>query len=183
MKRFGRDPSFFSQVGDESIGDRFRERARWAFTELPVRDNPYVTWILAGEHRATRLLPPYLQPGRYETVASRLDRLTLVADDLSRHLGQVSRGSYDAFNLSDVFEYMNPEESAEVLATIARAGRPGARLCYWNLLCPRSHPPELDGVYESEDELAAELHKKDRAFFYQRLVVEKLRGDTGDPLP
>ena len=175
MKRFGRDPSFFSHVGEESIGDRFRERARWAFTELPVRENPYVTWILAGDFRATRLLPPYLQPGHYETIASRLDRLTLVPDELARHLGRAAAGSYDAFNLSDVFEYLSEEESAALFGSIARAGRSGARLCYWNLLVPRSAPPALAGRLVAEDERAARLHREDRAFFYHRLVIERVQ--------
>ncbi len=182
MRRHGRDPSFFAHVQVTDIGEVFRRRAEWALTELPVGENPYVQWILSGGRPGEHLLPPYLSAGGYELVRERLGRVRVLEEDLGEHLRSVAPGSYDAFNLSDVFEYMSPDETREVLSAVARAGSPGARLCYWNLLCPRSHPRELDEALESEDELAAKLHKQDRAFFYQRLVVERVRGGR-DPLP
>jgi S-adenosylmethionine-diacylglycerol 3-amino-3-carboxypropyl transferase len=175
MRRLGRDPSFFAHVQVTDVGEAFRRRAEWALRELPIGENPYVQWILSGGRPGEHLLPPYLRPEGYAVVRERLDRVSVVEEDLVAHLRAAAPGTYDAFNLSDVFEYMSPEETLDALRVIARAGRPGARLCYWNLLCQRSRPDELADIIEPEEELAAELHKRDRAFFYQRLVVERVR--------
>lgn len=174
MERLGRQRDFFAHVTADQVGDRFRERARRALVELPVRDNPFVSWILTGAHRATRLLPPWLQPGSYETVAARLERLRLVEADLTAHLGVAPPASYDAYNLSDVFEYLDEPGTRALFRGIVGAARPGARLCYWNLLVPRERPAELAGIVEGDPERAAALHATDRAFFYGRLVVEQV---------
>lgn len=178
MGRIGRERAFFAHVDAGSVGDAFRERARWALTEIPVRTNPYLSWILTGEHRATRLLPPYLQPGHYETVAARLDRVRLVADGLTEHLADGAPSRFDGFNLSDVFEYMDEAQTEALFHAIAHAGRPGARLCYWNLLVPRERPDTLAHLIERDAERAAALHAEDRAFFYGKLVVERLRAPS-----
>jgi S-adenosylmethionine-diacylglycerol 3-amino-3-carboxypropyl transferase len=174
MERVGRERAFFAQVDVGGVGDRFRERARRALVDLPARDNPFLCWILTGEHRATRLLSPWLQPGAYETVAARVDRLTLVQDDLAAHGAAAAPGSYDAFNLSDVFEYLAPDAAHALYAALVRSARPGARLCHWDLLVPRERPADLAAAVEGEPALAAALHRADRAFFYDRVVVERV---------
>lgn len=179
MERLGRERAFFAQVAVGSVGDRFRERARRALVDRPVRDNGFASWILTGAHRADRLLPPYLRPGAYETIALRLDRLQLVAADLGAHLAAVPRASFDAFNLSDVFEYVDEAATLALYRGLVRAARPGARLCYWNLLVPRQRPAELAAAIESDAALAAALHAEDNAFFYERVVVERLAVPPG----
>ena len=174
MERLGRQREFFAQVAVGSVGDRFRERARRALVEQPVRDNPFLCWILTGEHRADRLLPPWLQPGGWETAAARAGRLRLAQADLTAHLSEIAPGSYDAFNLSDVFEYLDPAASAALYRAVARSGRPGARLCHWNLLVPRERPADLAPAIAGEPALEATLHPADRCFFYERVVVERL---------
>jgi len=179
MERLGRERAFFAHVEVDRVGDRFRERARRALVELPVRDNPFLGWILAGEHRATRLLPPWLQPGAYETVAARADRVRLVRSDLAGHLAAAGPAAYDAYNLSDVFEYLPPDASRALYAAIVATARPGARLCHWDLLVPRERPPELAGAVTAEADLAAALHREDRGFFYERVVVERVTAAAG----
>jgi len=49
---------------------------------------------------------------------------------------------------------------------------PGARLVYWNMLVPRSRP-ESETRTSSLAARSAELHAIDRAWFYQRLVIDQ----------
>jgi len=174
MARRGRDPAFFEHVGAQPVAEAFLERARWALCELPVRDNPYLGLILTGGYRSSAWLPPYLSPEGYACCAARVDRLRLVQQDLGPHLAATPPDHYDGFNLSDVFEYMDPDAAATLLEQAARTGSAGARLCYWNLLLPRSRPERLGHLLASEAERAAALHARDRAFFYRRLVVERV---------
>ena len=86
--------------------------------------------------------------------------------------------SIDRFNLSDIFEYMSEENTAALLTRCIDHGRPGGRLVYWNMLVPRSCPGPPHPLAERLrplDDLAYRLHQRDRAFFYNRLVIEELR--------
>ena len=166
MERAGRERAFFAEVREERVGDVFRKRAEKALCDLPVATNPYLVWVLTKQN----LVPPYLDDASFFTIRERLDRLQIVEADLDAHLAAAAPGTYSAFNLSDCLEYLGEDAAKGLLRHAARAARPGARFVYWNLLVPR----DGRGILESEAELAAALHQEDRAFFYGRLVVERL---------
>ncbi len=160
-----RDPRFFVHVGaDVPVAERIAARVREAVTATDPAENPYLNWILRGHHGAA--LPRYLRAEHFETIRSRLDRLT-------PHLGALEAvagdGSFDAFNLSDVFEYLAPPDADALFATVARLAAPGARVAWWDLLAERHPPP---GVPLAEDAaLGARLHAADRAPFYRAFHV------------
>ena len=72
MGRLGRDPSFFKYV-EGSVAERILGRTRHALTELDPSENPYLAWILCGEHREA--LPHALREENFECIRTRLDRL------------------------------------------------------------------------------------------------------------
>jgi S-adenosylmethionine-diacylglycerol 3-amino-3-carboxypropyl transferase len=61
-----------------------------------------------------------------------------------------------------------------MLDAIVRSSRPGARLAYWNMLVPRRRPEAMAARLRPLDELAAQLHVRDRAFFYSAFRVEQV---------
>ena len=81
----------------------------------------------------------------------------------------------DGFNLSDIFEYMSADHAHRLLEKLIASGRKGARLVYWNLLAPRRRPEQLAHRLRPLEKLAAELLRKDKAFFYSALNVEEIR--------
>ncbi len=171
MGRLGRDPEFFRYV-EGSVADRILERTRYAFTVLPTHNNPYLEYVLTGRFR--RALPPYLEEENWEAMRDGLDRLTLwpgtVADAAT-----AGSGRFDGFNLSDIFEYLDPDLCRETYATLLDAANPGARFAYWNMLVPRSCPPEFLDRVESLTDQAEVLLRRDRAFFYRTFVLEVVR--------
>lgn len=171
MGRLGRDPSFFSYV-EGHVAARILERTRYALTALNPAENPYVDWILTGAH--PHALPYALRPEHFESIRAHLDRLEWHQQSLEDYLARAEPASCDRFNLSDIFEYMAPERHCAILRQLARAGRPGARLVYWNMLAPRCRPSELAHLLRSEDDLAERLHRADKAFFYRALIVEEV---------
>jgi len=171
MGRLGRDPSFFKYV-EGSVADRILARTRHALTELEPAENPYLQWILLGRHASA--LPCYLRESRYEAIRTNLDRLEWRRCTVEEFL-ETRHTPIDAVNLSDIFEYMSESNSESLLRALAAAGRPGARLAYWNMLAPRSRPDSLaDRLLPCEAE-AEELFRKDKAFFYSRFVIEEVR--------
>jgi S-adenosylmethionine-diacylglycerol 3-amino-3-carboxypropyl transferase len=170
MGRLGRDPAFFAHV-EGSVATRILARTRHALTVLDPADNPYISWILRGTHGEA--LPMALRAEHFETIRDHLDRLTWQQSDVASALDGVGDGALHGANLSDIFEYMSPEEYRRQLERLCRALAPGGRLAYWNMLAPRSRPAGMAGQLRPLGDLAARLHGEDKAFFYSALVVEE----------
>src|SRR6185295_16625858 len=99
------DPEFFRYV-EGSVSDRILQRAKYALTVLPTHDNPFLDYIVHGNFSGT--LPLYLRPEKFDAIRSGLDRLTLVHGSIEEAGRNHGGGEFDAFNLSDIFEYLDP---------------------------------------------------------------------------
>jgi S-adenosylmethionine-diacylglycerol 3-amino-3-carboxypropyl transferase len=171
MGRLGRDPEFFRFV-EGSVAERILGRARYALTALPTHANPYLESILTGNYG--RSLPLYLEPERFAALRENLDRLTLFEGPVEA-AAETHRGTgFDGFNLSDVFEYLDPATSETIYGRLLATARPGARFAYWNMLVPRRRPEALADRVRSLDAEAAELFARDLAFFYSAFILEEV---------
>lgn len=173
MGRLGRDPAFFKYV-DGNVAERIMARARHALCELDPAQNPYLHWILRGTHGTA--LPLALRQEYFEPIRRALweDRLRVVNASLEELFEMEPERKYDAFNLSDIFEYMSEAAYHKLLDEIVGASRAGARLAYWNMLAPRSRPATMAERLHPLEDLATALFQEDRAFFYSRFVVEEV---------
>ncbi len=171
MGRLGRDPSFFDYV-EGNVARRILSRTEYALTVLNPADNPYLQWILTGRHPTA--LPYTLRPENFESIRANLDRLQWHGRSIEDFL---ESNSYviDRFNLSDIFEYMSPDNYHRLLAKLVAAGRSGSRLAYWNMLAPRSRPDSMAGQLRPLTDLARRLHLADKTFFYSDFIVEEVR--------
>lgn len=168
MGRLGRDPAFFKYV-EGSVADRILSRARHALVELDPSANPYLRWILNGNYGDH--FPHALREENFDLIRNRLDDFHIVDQSLEAALEDSHH--YDVFNLSDIFEYMSPENTTSLLQRIIDRSNPGARLVYWNMLAPRSRPESLASKLEPLESLAKTLFNEDKAFFYSRLIIEQ----------
>ena len=170
MGRLGRDPEFFRYV-EGSVSERILARTEYALTVLPLHQNPYVEFILTGNFR--KALPLYLRPEVHAEVRKHLDRLTLFEGPVDQ-AAFIHRGpGFDGYNLSDIFEYLDPEASAAVYGRLLNTARPGARFAYWNMLVPRRLAGQYPDRVRSLDAEARELFARDLAFFYSAFVLEE----------
>lgn len=170
MGALGRDPAMFAYV-QGSVADRIRARTDHALRDLDPSENPYVHWILRGTHG--HALPHALRAANFATIRSRLDRIEIREASLGTVLDELGPHGARRFNLSDIFEYLSVEETDTLLRRITEITTRGARLVYWNMLAPRERPASLADRLRSHTELARQLHARDRAFFYSRLVIEE----------
>lgn len=170
MGRLGRDPEFFRYV-EGSVGARILRRTEHALTALPTHTNPYLAYILTGNFSTS--LPPYLRPEFYEPIRANLGRLTLYHGPV-QDAAQACGGGFDAFNLSDIFEYLAPELGRTIYGGLLAAARPGARFAYWNMLAPRRLAQDFPGRVKECRELGDALLLQDRAFFYSAFVVDEV---------
>lgn len=167
MGRVGRDPAFFDHV-EGTVGERVLERTRHALTAIPVRTNPYLTYIMTGNYPPDAL-PRYLRPEHHPSIRDRIERVSLFHGP-----AEAAPGIFDAFNLSDIFEYMDADDHERAYLSLLDLSRPGARLAYWNMLAPRGVPAAAEGRVRPLDALARELHQRDRAWFYQAFHVDEV---------
>jgi len=170
MGKLGRDPQLFRYVHG-GIAEPLLRRMRYAMTELDPHTNPYLHWILKGQH-ADDALPFALRAENFEAIRAHLDRLELRCCSLEEFLEQ-SPDTFDAFNLSDIFEYLSVERYERLLRLIVGAANPNARVAYWNLLVPRSRPDSLASRLNPLKEFSEALFARDKAFMYQAFVVEE----------
>jgi S-adenosylmethionine-diacylglycerol 3-amino-3-carboxypropyl transferase len=171
MGRMGRDPEFFRYV-EGDVARKILARTRHALTDLPTHNNPYVEYILAGNFG--RALPHYLRPENFDKIRTNLNRLTLFTGSLAEAFQAYPGAVFDGFNLSDIFEYMSHQLYTEELSRVVRSSRKGARMVYWNMLATR-HAPEALREIKPLSDLAGDLHRRDKAFFYKALVVEEVQ--------
>jgi S-adenosylmethionine-diacylglycerol 3-amino-3-carboxypropyl transferase len=171
MGWLGRDPAFFRYV-ETGVAATILERTRYALRELDPSDNPYVHWILTGTHGAA--LPFALRAEHFATIRDRLNRLEWHCTSVEEFLDRMPDNALDRCNLSDLFEYVSIDHYHRMLEALIRAGRPGGRLAYWNMLAPRRRPERFANRLRSLDDLASELHRIDRAFFYSAFRVEEV---------
>jgi S-adenosylmethionine-diacylglycerol 3-amino-3-carboxypropyl transferase len=185
MGALGRDPAFFRYV-EGPVPDKILERTRHALTELEPDRNPYLRWILKGHHvrRAEDaagnpgVLPRALRAPAFPENRGRLGARETSLQTVGEFLDGVAPGPVDAFNLSDIFEYMSEENMARILRSVVRAAKPGARVAYWNMLAPRGRPESMADVLRPLPELAERLFHRDKAWFYSRFVVEEVLPDA-----
>lgn len=171
MGRIGRDREFF-RYAEGPVAEHILARTRHALTALDPTENPYLHWIVRGHHGAA--LPVALRPENFEAIRANLDRLTWHCGSIEDYLESVGEGVFDRFNLSDIFEYQSPENYFRLLEGLARAGRPGGRLAYWNLVVERRRPECLRDLLRPMEELADRLHETDKTWFYGAFVLEEI---------
>jgi S-adenosylmethionine-diacylglycerol 3-amino-3-carboxypropyl transferase len=137
---------------------------------IRLRIHIYI-WILNGTHNG--VLPFTLREENIELIRRNLDKLEWRCSSIEDALNQ--GGDFECFNLSDIFEYMSPENYEHLLRNIVASSRSGARLAYWNMLVSRSRPNSMDEVLEPLRGVSRSLFAQDKAFFYSAFIVERVR--------
>lgn len=168
MGRLGRDPEFFKYV-ETDVAVKILSRAKEGLTLVPTDENPYLEYILKGNFK--QALPHYLRRENFSSIQKNIDRLILFKGDVAQAIREYSHLRFDGWNLSDIFEYMSPDEYEQGLETIIKASNPQARIAFWNMLCPRGEIHSLKDHLTFLHEESASLLREDKAFFYQAFRI------------
>ena len=174
MSRRGRSKEQFAHV-QGPVSAAFLKRAEHVLCNIPAHSNYFLHWYLTGRFPHLEAAHPYLSSAGHAVLAECADRFRFVAADVETFLRDCEPGSFSAFNYSNIFEYLDADTHRRILELTVRAARPGARICYWNLLVPRWRPDELADRIDRDEALAARLHAGDRSFVYGAVHVETVR--------
>jgi S-adenosylmethionine-diacylglycerol 3-amino-3-carboxypropyl transferase len=143
----------------------FARRVRHALAALPAADNPWLHQMLAGRFPAGARYDwldasPPAEPA--EVVVS--------VETIEAALASSDAASLDFVHLSNVLDWLAPEEAGDVLAATVRALRPGGLLIL-RQLGSTLDVPGLRGGVAWDPAWAAALHARDRSFLYRALHV------------
>lgn len=172
MGHLGRDKEFFKYV-EGSVADRILSRVKHAVTELDTSQNPYLHFILFGAYNSA--LPYALREENYDKIRCNLDKIEFRKASVEGFIADFD-GELNAFNLSDIFEYMTQESMDVLYGSMLQKAAVGARFAYWNMLAPRQCSDVLCKKYsvETNEEKNKYFLLKDKAFFYSKFYLDKV---------
>ena len=173
MGRLGRDKEFFKYV-EGSVANRILSRAKHALAVLDASQNPYLHYILNGEY--TTVFPYSLRVENYDKIRNNLEKIEFCKVSVEQFIAEFD-GQLNAFNLSDIFEYMTQAGMDTLYETMLQKAARGARFAYWNMLAPRKCSDALCEKYkiETDEEQNAQYLLKDKAFFYNKFYLDVMK--------
>lgn len=168
MGKFGRDPEFLKQVS-LNVSDYIFSRAERELSGTQLFRNFILHYNLTAGFG--NLLPDYLQPQNYDLIKAQIDRLVV-------HKGYAEEaitiyGSFDAMNLSNIFEYLDAGQFAELAGKLHAGLNRGGKIAYWNLMVHRRLSDLFPENLHHLKELSETLKSKDKGFFYSNFIVEE----------
>jgi S-adenosylmethionine-diacylglycerol 3-amino-3-carboxypropyl transferase len=169
------DKAFFAYLDrDFSFGRHFAAKAERALTELPMKENYFLSYILLGRFYDESHLPVYLRRENFATIRDRLDRVEIVSASCESYFARLDGSSISKFNFSNIFEWMSPAAFENLLREAVRVAKDQAVLTYRNLLVFRERPASLAGTIKPRADLAKTLQAADLSFIYDHYVVEQV---------
>ena len=163
------EPSF-------SFEKYYRSAVRRAVTELPVKENYFLAYILLGNYFMDNL-PVYLKKENYDLIRNRAGRIKIVTSGCLEYLRSLPQETISKFNFTNIFEWMSVEEFSLLLTETLRIAKDGAVITYRNHLVTRNRPERFADQIIPDMKLSVELHERDRSFIYKAYVVERIRKD------
>lgn len=167
MGKLGRDPEFLKEV-EVPVSSFILNKAAIHLQSKLAQQNVILRYALTGSFGS--LLPHYLEPVNFAKIKSNMHKLHLFEGYAEDTFAQY--GSFNLFNLSNIFEYMNKEQFVDVASSIVKHTLPGAKMAYWNLMVPRKISAVLPNEVQTLQELSSELSKIDKGFFYNAFIVD-----------
>jgi len=172
MGRLGRDKEFFKYV-DGNVADRVLSRAKHALTILDTSENPYLHFIMYGKYNTA--LPFSLREENYNKIRDNLNKIEFRKMSIEEFIAG-SKDNIDAYNLSDIFEYMTQAHMDKLYETMLQKSSKNARFVYWNMMVERECSSLLREKYGVKT--CAERNKtflaKDKAFFYSKFFLDEV---------
>jgi S-adenosylmethionine-diacylglycerol 3-amino-3-carboxypropyl transferase len=144
----------------------FAQRTRHALATLPAADNPYLWQMYRGAY------PPNHEPqprgGAFESARPNISWSNAT---MNAALGEVDE-TFDFVHLSNILDWLFPDEARTTLDLAARVLAPGGRV----LIRQLNSALDIPAMGAAFDWLPSEvMHRRDRSFFYRALHVGRKR--------
>jgi len=146
----------------EPFSRHFARRTRQALATMPAADNPYLWQMLLGRFPDDVCYPWLVAPA-----PARWPEIQWTVSGMAEALVQTTQ-TFDFIHLSNILDWLAPEEAQSVLEQAWKALRPGGWM-FLRQLNSNLDLPSLGGRFHWLEASADALLKQDRSFFYRRL--------------
>lgn len=165
------EEDFFKFHSGSGVAPYLLEKSRRHLSSVAAQENHILHYFLFGTFGPQ--LPHFARAVNYATIRRQLGALVM-------HEGPVETaspvfGRFDAFNLSNIFEYTTPCAFERLAATMAVGANPGARFAYWNVLVPRALSDVRPDLFGNILDTGRDVSVPDRGWHYSRFVVDEAR--------
>lgn len=172
MGKLGRDKEFFKYVDAVAISKHIKHRTDTILTTVPTWNNPYLNYILLNNFDFS--LPHFAREENFNIIKQNIDKLEIRKGTVNEVLREKNI-KFDAFNLSDIFEYMSDDLFKDIAGEMLEYSNKNARFAYWNMLVPRQISQIFpEKIYCLED-LSKKLYDEDKAFFYKAFYIDEVK--------
>jgi len=176
LTKGGLEPEYFHfDDGADSFADSFYRRFKKVLSQIPIKNNYFLNLYLLGRYRSLEEVPDYLCRENYDIIKSRLDRIKIVIDDAKKWLAKQPENTIDAFSLSNICELMSLDDTEFLFREVLRTAKPGAGICFRNLMIKREVPNNLKQFIVRNEILSNELLATDRSFVYGRVDAMEVK--------
>ena len=164
MGRFGRDPKFLSEVKG-SVYKFILKESGSHLSSTQCQQNYFLDYILRGKFGVG--LPHYARKENCQKIKSNLDKLVVFKGYVQDVFKQFS--SFNKFNLSNIFEYMDAETFARISKQIIGNSIIDSKFAYWNLMVSR----DVTDVDASVVPVVSNRLNGDNGFFYSKFLLNQ----------
>ena len=166
------DSGFFDHLERPSFAEHFRRRAEHALTELPVRGNYFLHHMITGEYDVEHdAVPPYLTEAGCEAISASTERLTLIDGAMTDYLRSLANQSVSGFALSNICEWLPPDDLDALFVEIIRTATPNAVVCFRNFVGWTDVPGRFRRIVVEDRALGNRLIARDRSVVQRRFAV------------
>ncbi|MCI0704205.1 MAG: BtaA family protein [Planctomycetia bacterium] len=152
----------------EPFSRHFARRIRHCFATLPAASNPFLWQMLGGRYPVNHPADWFALPSPTRMPEDTF-RHAFMADALYEHPGE-----FDVVHLSNILDWLSPEEATATLELAAQALRSEGQVIIRQLNSTLDIPA-LGPMFAWDAQTAAELHARDRSFFYRALHLGRKR--------
>jgi S-adenosylmethionine:diacylglycerol 3-amino-3-carboxypropyl transferase len=169
-------PAFmFAQSSELDYGRFFAEKFEREVLGRPMSNNYFLSQLLFASYRhdVVEGVPHYLSPEGYGSARRNAHKLVVVPRPVEDFL--VEEAGIDAFFLSNVFDWLTPEQRERLCRAVISASAPGAALAYRSMLSPPALPAEFLERVRVDEGASRALLEIERSMSYGRVTLGEIR--------
>lgn len=169
-KKYFSDPGLYAYVDSKmKVHEHLLQLIKRSLEVHLVRENPLLNLVFQGKV-GPEAFPPYLQREGIHKIKPRLDKISIVHDNMINFLESLPSESIDCFSFSDIASYMSCSEFNRLLKAMIHCAKPGARFCIRELMSRHTIDQEISSKLQRNEELEQELKAQDNCFVYQFII-------------
>ena len=171
----GRDKQYFKYASKNKVSDYYLYRVKHGLTEIPIKTNFFMQYMLTGTIPVPFETHPYLDEDNFNKLKKILKdkKISFIHSDASEFLKNSKENSFSKFNLSDIFEAKNQGQYESILKEVVRVSKKKGVICYWNNLADRSDHGFINNLIKDKNK-SNDLYMEDRVHFYSNFILENI---------